>query len=221
MRRIPVAATLALVVLVGCVVAALVLVGQATRDRLSDDGSAGADRGLTDLSGAVEDGAPDGGIPGSRIERPAPVAPDATPARVVQVIDGDTIHVVPVDGPLELPVPERERIRLLNIDAPELRDPQRGRDCGAGTATERLEALLDPPAIVWLAADVEEQDRFGRSLRYVWSATGVDVQRDLVEAGLAEVLVVGPNDRFAPPLFASQSDARAQARGIWGASCLD
>lgn len=213
MRRVPVAATLALVVLVAATIGVLLVGWQVLAERAPIGGPTGAGEG----GGVSADADPTD----PSIERPPGVAPDAQPARVVHVVDGDTVHVVPLDGPVDVPSPQRERVRLLNIDAPELRHPERGRDCGAGTATRRLEELVDPPAVVWLAADVEEQDRFDRSLRYLWSAEGTDVQRTLVEAGLAEVLVIGPNDRFAGALFERQAVARADEVGIWGPGCPD
>ncbi len=212
-RRLPVVATLALVVLVVATIGVLVLGMQVFVDRAGVGGAAGTGPGVADSAGPVPSG-----VAG---ERPPGVAPDALPARVVHVVDGDTVHVVPLDGPVDVPSAQRERVRLLNIDTPELRHPERGRECGAVTATRTLEELLDPPAVVWLATDVEEQDRFDRSLRYLWSADGVDVQRTLVETGLAEVIVVGRNDRFAAALFDDEAAARADARGIWGPGCLD
>lgn len=211
-RRVPVGALALLLALVGASLVLLIVGVQLTAEWLAERDGQGI---------ATTDPGPGDGIPDGAPARPAGVSADARAARVVHVVDGDTVHVVPLDGPVDVPSPERERIRLLNIDTPELRHPERGRECGAGTATQTLEDLLAPPAVVWLAADVEERDRFDRSLRYVWNEGGVDVQRTLVDAGLAEVIVVGRNDRFAAALFDGEAAARDDARGIWGPGCLD
>jgi micrococcal nuclease len=150
--------------------------------------------------------------PAADVDRPATVPADAEPAIVARVVDGDTIRVR--DGAGD------GRVRLLNVDAPELDDPDDGRECGARTATQLVEDLLPPGATVWLAADREDRDRFGRSLRYAWTADGVDVQGTLVEAGLAEVLVVPPNDRFAAPLRPLEATAQETGVGVWGPDCL-
>lgn len=60
----------------------------------------------------------------------APSLADAWPARMVAVIDGDTITVEPVAGG------DRMRIRLHGIDVPEARQP-----CG-GTAKGFVSALV-------------------------------------------------------------------------------
>jgi micrococcal nuclease len=150
--------------------------------------------------------------PTAQVDRPARVPEDAEPAVVARIVDGDTIRIR--DGVGD------QRVRLLNVDAPELDDPEHGRECGARTATELVEELLPPGARVWLAADREDRDRFDRPLRYAWTADGVDVQAALVEAGLAEVLVVPPNDRFAAPLRPLEETAREATLGRWGPDCL-
>jgi micrococcal nuclease len=150
--------------------------------------------------------------PAAHVDRPATVPDDAEPAVVARVVDGDTIRIRDGGGD--------ERVRLLNVDAPELDDPDHGRECGARTATDLVEELLPPGATVWLAGDREDRDRFDRWLRYAWTADGVDVQAALVEAGLAEVLVVPPNDRFAAPLRPLEASARQAALGVWGPECL-
>jgi micrococcal nuclease len=149
--------------------------------------------------------------PAADVDRPATIPADAEAAIVARVVDGDTIRVRAGAGD--------ERVRLLNVDAPELDDPADGRECGARTATRLVEELLPPGATVWLAADREDRDRFDRLLRYAWTADGVDVQATLVEAGLAEVLVVPPNDRFAAPLRPLEATARETAVGVWGPDC--
>jgi micrococcal nuclease len=150
--------------------------------------------------------------PAAPVDRPATVPGDAEPAAVVRIVDGDTIRIR--DGATD------ERVRLLNVDAPELDDPEHGLECGARSATELVEALLPEGATVWLAGDREDRDRFDRLLRYAWTADGVDVQAALVEAGLAEVLVVPPNDRFVAPLRPLEAAARDAAVGVWGTDCL-
>jgi micrococcal nuclease len=149
--------------------------------------------------------------PAVEVDRPATVPEDAEPATVARVVDGDTIRIR--DGAGD------ERVRLLNVDAPELDHPDHGRECGARSATRLVAQLLPPGATVWLAGDREDRDRFDRVLRYAWTVDGVDVQAALVEAGLAEVLVVPPNDRFAAPLRPLEASARDGAIGVWGSAC--
>jgi micrococcal nuclease len=190
---------LLLSVALAALIAAFLVVGA----QLVADGRApGGTDTATDAPAVVPEG----------VERPASVPDDAEPAVVDRVVDGDTIRVLePADGSV--------RVRLLQVDAPELDHPQRGRECGAGTATAMVEDLLPPGSTVWLAADREDRDRFDRLLRYAWSEDGVDVQAALVEAGFAEVLVIAPNDRFVGTLRSLEAAAQERAAGVWGEGC--
>lgn len=144
--------------------------------------------------------------------RPAGVPTDATPAIVERIVDGDTLQVTIADQ-------GSERVRLLNIDTPELARDGRPAQCLAAEATERLLVLAGPGEVVWLAADVEDRDRYDRLLRGLWTADGAFVNRVLAAEGLAEALLIAPNDRFHAPVLAAQRTARAEGLGRWGAAC--
>ncbi len=91
------------------------------------------------------------------------------PARVVHIVDGDTIDVQ-IDG-LE------ERVRYYGIDTPE-----RGDACFS-EATARNTALVG--GSVLLLPDERNRDRSGRLLRYVFDAQGNSVDARLIAEGLA------------------------------------
>jgi len=66
--------------------------------------------------------------------------------------------------------------------------------------------------------DAERQDRYGRTLAYVWRARDRRfIQADLVAGGYARTLRVEPNTRHAERLDRLQAKARAARRGLWGA----
>ena len=90
--------------------------------------------------------------------------------QVLKVIDGDTLDVL-LDG-------EEIRVRLLGIDTPE-----RGQSLYY-EAKERLQELAG--ARIYLEADDEEQDRYGRYLFWIWSEDGLLINAQLVEEGLAD-----------------------------------
>jgi endonuclease YncB( thermonuclease family) len=88
----------------------------------------------------------------------------------VRVVDGDTLNL---DG---------ERVRLANIDAPEM--PPKSR-CpaeaeGALAATARLETLVRGGDLTLERTGV---DRYGRTLAHVY-VDQADVGRSLIAAGL-------------------------------------
>jgi micrococcal nuclease len=131
---------------------------------------------------------------------------------VERIVDGDTLRVVIADR-------GSERIRLLNIDTPELARDGRPAECLAVEATDRLAALVAPGDLVWLAGDVQDRDRYDRLLRGLWTVDGVFVNEVLVAEGLAEVLLIAPNDRFHARIAEAEGAARADRRGLWGAAC--
>lgn len=142
------------------------------------------------------------------------VPTDAEAAIVDRVIDGDTVRVI-AEPHGSIPRGGSIRVRLLNIDAPELARDSRPAECGAHRATAALEALIGPGELVWLVADVEDRDVFDRPLRAMWTEDGTFVNATLVAQGWAQVVLYPPNDRFYTPLLAYESEAQADGRGVW------
>ncbi|HEY6963261.1 MAG TPA: thermonuclease family protein [Gaiellaceae bacterium] len=130
----------------------------------------------------------------------------ATTARVTWITDGDTIKV---NGGV--------RVRLVQIDTPEV---YFGTECygpEASTVTKRLlpigttVRLLPEPA-------TDSVDRYGRLLRYVVRIRdGVDVNVRLVALGAAApYFYAGRRGRYADLLERLARTARAEKRGLWG-----
>ncbi len=93
---------------------------------------------------------------------PAPVASqgDSTTVQVVRVIDGDTIQVCCVFG-------DRVTVRYVVVDTPEIHHPMKGIERAGKEASEANRKLVDGKT-VRLEFDVQEQDRYGRLLAYVY-----------------------------------------------------
>jgi len=101
-------------------------------------------------------------------------APSATPTVESQitfasVVDGDTIET------------SAGTVRIIGIDAPE------SGACGYPEASALVSSLLSPgdPTILTLPEGENEADQYGRILRYVDTAQGVDIGLSLLTAGLA------------------------------------
>jgi len=135
-------------------------------------------------------------------EAGAGVPRTAEPAAVTSITDGDTLRV-DVDG-------RNEPVRLLAIDAPEVAG-----ECGATAATEALAALAPVGSTVWLEADVEGRDRYGRLLRYVWRPDGRLVNRALVQRGVARARLYPPNDGRWTTIRRAGKRARRTGAGLW------
>ncbi len=163
--------------------------------------------------------APGGASPSAQVEqRPAAVPGDAVAVVVDRVVDGDTVRLRAL-GDDGLASPDSVRVRLLNIDAPELpRDGQPG-ECLAEQATSRLVELVSDSEVVWIAADREDRDRFDRPLRGLWTEDGVFVTEVLAQEGLAVAVLFQPNDRFHDRIAAAEEQARAAQLGVHGPAC--
>jgi endonuclease YncB( thermonuclease family) len=114
---------------------------------------------------------------------------------VVSVHDGDTLTVL---------VEKRQvKVRLTDIDAPELKQP-----FGSRSRQSLAELCFGKEA----ALDVRGQDRYKRTLATVTCA-GTDANAEQVRRGYAWTYA-----RFAradSPLFGLQSEARSAHRGLW------
>ncbi len=130
-------------------------------------------------------------------------------ARIVRVVDGDTVVVRLKHG--------RQRyVRLMGIDTPEISG---GVECYGRAAKARLRRTLPVGTRVRLVSDPTQArvDRYGRLLRYVAKGK-LDVDRRMVAIGAARVYVYGgkPFQRVKG-YRSSQRSARLADRGLWGA----
>lgn len=130
-------------------------------------------------------------------------------ARVVRVVDGDTV-VVDLGG-------TEETVRVLGIDTPETQHPDKPVECYGPEASARLGELLPAGAVVRLERDVELHDTFGRLLAHVVRLPdGERVGLTLVEEGYADTLRIPPNTSLSDELAAARDRARSTGRGMWG-----
>ena len=120
-------------------------------------------------------------------------------ARVVQVIDGDTIII---QGGY--------RVRYIGIDTPEIHPNLEAYGIEAWRANRQL---VEGEA-VRLERDVSETDKYGRLLRYVFvDDTLVNVE--LVRQGLAYAKAYPPDTKYQGRLEQAETEARQAGRGIW------
>lgn len=125
---------------------------------------------------------------------------------MVRVVDGDTVDVR-LDG-------EVERVRLLNIDTPETKHPQRGMECLGPEATAFLEDRLTPGEEIELEFDVDQRDRYGRVLAGVF-ADGSLVNAEIARAGFGAAVYYAPNRRFLHEVQQAEDEARAEGVGLF------
>ncbi len=140
---------------------------------------------------------------------PVPIASqgDSASVQVVRVIDGDTIQVCCVFG-------DRVTVRYIGVDTPETHHPMRGVERYGMEAAEANRKLVDGKT-VRLEFDVEQRDRYGRLLAYVFLDDGTFVNAWLVENGYAMVMTFPPNVKYQELFLKLQREAREAGRGLW------
>lgn len=138
----------------------------------------------------------------------------AQKALVARNVDGDTIWVEVVEPGGPLPPAAVHKIRILEIDAPE---STRQQDCYGERASEFAKRELPVGSTVYLLADKQDKDRFGRYLRYVWNENGEFYNEKVIKAGLARAVLYPPNDLYMDRLRAAEAGARRSAVGLWQA----
>jgi len=116
---------------------------------------------------------------------------------------------------------KKEKVRFIGVNTPESTkeiEPY-GKEASAYTKS-RLDGRK-----IWLEPDVEERDRYGRLLAYIWleqpaSDSEAEVRAKMFNAellleGYAQVMTVPPNVKYA--LFVKlQREVRETGKGLWG-----
>jgi micrococcal nuclease len=143
--------------------------------------------------------------------RPWEKDPDAGPvavsAKVVRVVDGDTIEARIGD--------EVEDVRLIGVDTPETVKPGTPVQCFGKRASHFTKRRLTGRR-VRLVFGVERRDVYGRLLAYAYTGDRF-FNPILVRRGLARTLTIPPNDRFAARFRHVELAAARAGRGLWGA----
>jgi micrococcal nuclease len=136
----------------------------------------------------------------------APAQPAGDMVSVTRIIDGDTLEV------------SGETVRLIGIDTPETKHPNRSVECFGAQATEHATALMGPGTNIRLVYDVERTDRYGRTLAYIYrAADGLFVNLEMVRDGFAVTATYPPNVAHAEEFLAAEREARSNNRGLWDA----
>jgi len=156
---------------------------------------------------------------------------------VERIVDGDTIVVTTPEG-------KSEKVCLIGIDAPESknnkkakRDSERtGQDIEAinkmgQEATDYMEMVVSGKE-VRLEFDVQDRDKYGRLLAYVflddpytkfreslpytyWLDESIFVNATMVKAGYATPMTIPPNVKYADLFKELYEEAREEKRGLW------
>ncbi len=135
---------------------------------------------------------------------------------VIRAVDGDTLELQ-----------NKERVRLIGMDTPEVHESEKlYRD--ARKTHQDVRTIQDMGRKAWaftrtlvegkrvrLVFDVEKRDRYGRLLAYVYLPDGLFVNAEIVNQGYASLLTIPPNVAHADELRRLYQEARESKRGLW------
>ncbi len=140
---------------------------------------------------------------------------------VIKVIDGDTLWIY--YGA------QREKVRLIGIDTPESKVNTKAKRDAEITgkyidiinsmgkrSTEYVESLVKPGHKVTIEFDVEQRDRHGKLLGYVYLSNGKMLNEEIVKAGYGNVMAIPPNVMYQDRFLKAYQEARGRKRGFWG-----
>ena len=125
-----------------------------------------------------------------------------TAARVTKHTDGDTLWLSGIG-----------KVRLIGVDTPEVYGDD---ECYGRRASAFVERAVPLGSAVSYRLGIEERDRYGRALAYVYLDRGRFLNLLLIRRGFAQVLTVPPNVEFAERFTRAARRARAAGRGLWG-----
>ena len=127
---------------------------------------------------------------------------------VTRVVDGDTIIVG-----------ARERIRLIGVDTPETKHPQKPVEYYGKEATAFTRKMVEGKR-VRLEFDqantkIGHKDRYKRTLAYVFLEDGTFLNAEIVKQGYGHAYTRFPF-KYLDEFRRYEREAREQGRGLWG-----
>ena len=129
-----------------------------------------------------------------------------TKCEVVRVVDGDTI-VVNYNG-------SEEKVRMIGIDTPESVHPNESKNTEEGIETSNYTKESLNGITGELELDVQERDKYGRILAYVY-IDGEMYNKELLELGYAKIATYPPNVKYVDDFTKIQEAARENKVGLW------
>jgi endonuclease YncB( thermonuclease family) len=134
-----------------------------------------------------------------------PTPSGLTSVVVQRVVDGDTLRLS--DG---------RSVRMIGLNTPELGKQGRSDEPFAMAARQRLQALVDASGgRVGLRPGKQAKDHYGRTLAHIYSASGANLEAQMLADGLGFQVAVAPNADLVGCQQAAERSARQAGRGLW------
>lgn len=124
------------------------------------------------------------------------------PYEVRRISDGDTFVIY--KGNKEV------KVRMIGIDTPEITSKN-------GIIAYEMTVDLLKNRYVYLEYDINLYDKYGRSLAYVYldSLGNECVEEILLKQGMAKLLILEPNDKYASRYEKIENEAKFNNTGFW------
>lgn len=126
--------------------------------------------------------------------------------KVTRVVDGDTLKVM-FNG-------KEESLRLIGVDTPESVHPDKSKNTKEGKiASDFAKKRLAGKSIA-IEFDVQERDKYGRLLGYVYH-NGEMFNQVLLEKGYARLATFPPNTKYVDDFVKLEKKAIRDKAGFW------
>lgn len=127
--------------------------------------------------------------------------------RVESIVDGDTFKII-YNG-------KTTKVRLIGVDTPESVSANKKKNNEYGKQAsnytkERLEGKE-----VLLEFDIQQTDKYGRLLAYVYLEDGTMYNKELLEKGYAQIATYPPNVKYVDEFKEIQKKAKENKTGFW------
>ena len=126
---------------------------------------------------------------------------------VERVVDGDTFVATKKDG-------TEIKVRLIGIDTPETVKPNTPVQPYGKEASNYSKQHLNGKD-VYLEYDKEKENRYGRTLAYVWLDKDTMYNEELVKKGLAREKYFSPNGKYRNVFEKDEQQARQDKVNLW------
>ena len=121
---------------------------------------------------------------------------------VIRVVDGDTVIL---DG--------KERVRLIGVDTPETVHPSKPVENYGKEASAFTKSMCEGKQVI-LEYDVERQDKYGRTLAYVYLTDGTFLNAEIVKQGYGHAYTRFPF-KYLEEFRQYEREAREGKKGLW------
>jgi len=139
---------------------------------------------------------------------PQEQTPVVTYYNVTKVVDGDTVKIS-MNGSVTT-------LRLIGMDTPETVDPRKPVQCFGVEASNKAKELLSGKK-VRLEYDTSqgEQDKYGRTLAYIYTEDGTLFNKYMIEQGYAYEYTYDEAYKYQSEFKQAEATAKATNKGLW------